>query len=140
MVTAIGDNKLNNYEGMFLVDNAIATNEWDELINHIQDILTKHGSEIIDTQKWGEMKLAYNIGSHSRGTYIVILFKAPNLSIVKIRRDCELSDKIVRSLIVRNDESKKVIKKSDSIENDTVSEQPSDSNESVEAKPEPVEA
>lgn len=129
---------MNSYEGMFLVDNTIATNDWDELVNHLQDILTKHGSEIIETEKWGEMKLAYNIGAHSRGTYIVILFKAPSLSIVKIRRDCELSDKIIRSLVVRNDESKKVIKKTESVENNTADES-LDTNVSDETKPEPVE-
>ena len=95
--------KLNQYEGMFLVDNATATDEWDNLVNHIHDVLTKQGSEIVSTQKWGEGKLAYKIGNHTRATYVLVKFNAPGSSIVKIRKEFILSDKIIRSLIVRDD-------------------------------------
>ena len=95
--------KLNQYEGMFLVANATATDEWDNLINHIHEVLTKQGSEIGRTQKWGEGKLAYKIENHTRGTYILVKFNAPGTSIVKIRKEFILSDKIIRSLIVRDD-------------------------------------
>ncbi|MGR3318970.1 MAG: 30S ribosomal protein S6 [Candidatus Anammoxibacter sp.] len=95
--------KLNQYEGMFLVDNATATDEWDDLVNHIHDVLTKHGSEVVSTQKWAENKLAYKIGNHTRATYVLVKFNAPGSSIVKIRKEFVLSDKIIRSLIVRDD-------------------------------------
>ncbi|MGR3179625.1 MAG: 30S ribosomal protein S6 [Candidatus Anammoxibacter sp.] len=94
---------MNQYEGMFLVDNATATDEWDDLINHIHDVLTKHGAEIVSTQKWAENKLAYKIGNHTRATYVLVKFNAPGSSIVKIRKEFVLSDKIIRSLIVRDD-------------------------------------
>lgn len=98
---------MNRYEAMFLVDNATATNDWDNLIIHIRDILTKHGSEIIEIQKFGERKLAYKIGDHSRGTYILIRFNAPGLSVSKIRKEYRLSDKVIRTLIVRDDKQKR---------------------------------
>ena len=97
------EDKLKQYEGMFLVDNATATDEWDSLVSHIHDVLTKHGSEIVSTQKWGEGKLAYKIGNHTRGTYVLLKFNAPGTSIVKMRKEFILSDKIIRSLIVRDD-------------------------------------
>ncbi|MGR3220829.1 MAG: 30S ribosomal protein S6 [Candidatus Anammoxibacter sp.] len=94
---------MNQYEGMFLVDNATATDEWDDLVSHLHDVLTKHGSEIVSTQKWAEAKLAYKIGDHTRATYVLVKFNAPGSSIVTIRKDFVLSDKIIRSLIVRDD-------------------------------------
>ena len=42
------------YEGLFLIDNAHANTEWDNVVKHIHDILQKNGAETLKTEKWGE--------------------------------------------------------------------------------------
>lgn len=91
------------YEGLFLLDNAHASLEWDTVVKHIHDILQKNGSEILKTEKWGEKKLAYKIKGHKRGTYLLIHFNAKHSAISTIKRDFQLSDYIIRSLIVKDD-------------------------------------
>ena len=91
------------YEGLFLIDNAHANTEWDNVVKHIHDILQKNGAEILKTEKWGEKKLAYKIKGHKRGTYLLIHFNAKNSAIATIRRDFQLSDYIVRFLIIKDD-------------------------------------
>lgn len=91
------------YEGLFLIDNAHATTEWDNVVKHIHDILQKNGAEILKTEKWGEKKLAYKVKGHKRGTYLLIHFNAKNSAIATVRRDFHLSDYIVRFLIVKDD-------------------------------------
>ena len=91
------------YEGLFLIDNAHANTEWDNVVKHIHDILQKNGAEILKTEKWGEKKLAYKIKSHKRGTYLLIHFNAKNSAITPIRKNFQLSDYIVRFLIVKDD-------------------------------------
>ena len=91
------------YEGLFLIDNAHANTEWDNVVKHIHDILQKNGVEILKTEKWGEKKLAYKIKGHKRGTYLLIHFNAKNSAIATVRRDFQLSDYIVRFLIVKDD-------------------------------------
>ncbi len=91
------------YEGLFLIDNARAYMEWDNVVKEIHNILQKNGSEILKTEKWGEKKLAYKIEGHKRGTYLLIHFNAKNTAIAMIKRDFQLSDYIVRSLIVKDD-------------------------------------
>lgn len=100
------------YEGMFLIDNALANNEWENVVNHIQDILTKHNSEILKIGKWEERKLAYKIGKHTRGTYLLAHFNAPNSEILSIRKECQISDKILRTLIVKAESN--LLEKNDS--------------------------
>lgn len=94
---------LRMYEGLFLIDNAYASVEWENVVKHIQDVLQKNGAEILKTEKWGEKKLAYKIKGHKRGTYYLVHFNANNSAITTIRRDFQLSDYVVRSLIVRDD-------------------------------------
>ncbi|OHC13066.1 MAG: 30S ribosomal protein S6 [Planctomycetes bacterium RIFOXYB12_FULL_42_10] len=91
------------YEGLFLIDNAHASTEWDNVVKHIHDILQKNGAEILKTEKWGEKKLAYKVKGHKRGTYLLIHFNAKNSAIATVRRDFQLSDYIVRFLIVKDD-------------------------------------
>lgn len=90
------------YEGLFLIDNTHANMEWDNVVKHIHDILLKNGSEILKTEKWGEKKLSYKIKGHKRGTYLLIHFNANNKAISTIRRDMQLSDYVIRSLIVKD--------------------------------------
>lgn len=91
------------YEGLFLLDNTHASMEWDNVVKHIHDILQKNGAEILKTEKWGEKKLAYKIKGHKRGTYLLIHFHAKNSAITTMKRDFQLSDYIIRSLIVKDD-------------------------------------
>lgn len=90
------------YEGLFLIDTAHANMEWDNVVKHIHDILQKNGAEILKTEKWGEKKLAFKIKGHKRGTYLLIHFNAKNAAITMIKRDFQLSDYIVRSLILKD--------------------------------------
>ena len=91
------------YEGLFLIDTAHASTEWDNAVKHIHDILQKNGAEILKTEKWGEKKLAYKIKSHKRGTYLLVHFNAKNSAIAIVRRDFQLSDYIIRFLIIKDD-------------------------------------
>ncbi|TLD40590.1 MAG: SSU ribosomal protein S6p [Candidatus Jettenia ecosi] len=96
------------YEGLFLIDNTHASMEWDNVVKHIHDILQKNGAEILKTEKWGEKKLAYKIKGHKRGTYLLIHFNTKSGAITAIKRDFQLSDYIIRSLIVKDDKIEEV--------------------------------
>ncbi|MCF6150094.1 MAG: 30S ribosomal protein S6 [Candidatus Kuenenia sp.] len=90
------------YEGMFLIDNVPASADWDGVVKSIHGILEKNGAEILKTEKWGEKKLAYKIKGHKRGTYLLIHFNAESTSISPMKRDFQLSDFLIRFLILRD--------------------------------------
>jgi len=93
---------LRMYEGLFVIDNTNASTEWDSVVKHIHDILLKNGAEILKTEKWGEKRLAYKIKGHKRGTYLLIHFNAKNTAIATLRRDFNLSDYVIRFLIIKD--------------------------------------
>jgi len=92
---------LNIYEGLFLLNAIEAKRDWDAAANHVKGILTKHGAEIGTNYSWNDYKLAYEIRSQKRGTYYLVYFKCSPEAITAIRRDCDLSELIVRELILR---------------------------------------
>jgi len=88
------------YEGMFLVDSALAASDWQGVINTIRSILDKAGVEIVSVDKWDERKLAYGIKGKSRGTYILAYFRADGSQVAPIERAAQLSEDIIRVLIL----------------------------------------
>jgi small subunit ribosomal protein S6 len=88
------------YEGMFLVDSALATADWEGTLAFVENILKRADAEVVAIRKWGERKLAYDIEHKSRGTYILAYFKAEGPRIAGIEKDVLLSEKIMRVLIL----------------------------------------
>ncbi len=88
------------YEAMFLVDSAQAQSDWDAVITTIKNILERAEAEIVSIKKWDERKLAYEINGRSRGTYILCYFRAEGSRIAEIERDVQLSEQIMRVLIL----------------------------------------
>ena len=88
------------YEGMFLIDSAEAAKDWDGVIDTITKMLTKIDAEIVSIRKWDERPLAYKIRRCERGTYILTYFRAEGPRIHDLERDVELSEKIIRALIL----------------------------------------
>ena len=102
------------YEGMFLVDSARAASDWDGVNAAIKKILEKAKAEIVSMRKWDDRKLAYNIRGVERGTYILCYFKADGQKIQGIEKAVQLSEKIIRALILSTEQMTK-----EDIEKDT---------------------
>ena len=88
------------YEGMFLVDSARAGADWDGIIATIKRILERAGAEIASIRKWDDRRLAYEIRHVNRGTYILTYFRADGQHIQGIEKAVQLSEKILRVLIL----------------------------------------
>ncbi len=91
------------YEGLFLVDSVEAAADWQGTIDSIEIVLTRAGAEVVSSKKWDERKLAYEVKKKSRGTYILVYFNCDPLKITGIERDVQLSETILRVMILTTD-------------------------------------
>jgi len=89
---------------MFLVDSAKGGSEFPEIIRHIANILARAGAQIERIEQWDERKLAYRIKRAKRGIYILVYFRAPGAAISDIRHDVQLSEQLLRVLVLRAEE------------------------------------
>ena len=92
------------YEGMFLVDSAKAASDWDGINAAIKRILDRAKAEIVSIRKWDDRKLAYDIKGTSRGTYLLCYFRVDGRQIQGIEKAVQLSEKIIRVLILNTDQ------------------------------------
>ena len=91
------------YEGMFLIDSAEAAKDWDGILELVKKMLAKADAEIVSIRKWDELPLAYTIRRVNRGTYILAYFRADGQKIRDVERDVQLSERIMRVLILKAD-------------------------------------
>ena len=91
------------YEGMFLVDSGVATVDWQKVLDEIQRVLDRAGAEVVSLKKWDDRRMSYEINRKSRGTYILVYFNSDTDKISGIERDVQLSEILVRVLILRTD-------------------------------------
>ncbi len=90
------------YESMFLISQAEAS-DLNGIVAHIEEILRRGNADILAMRKWDERRLAYEIDKQRRGLYILCYFRAPTQDVSHIERDCNLSERILRVLILKAD-------------------------------------
>ena len=90
------------YEGMFLFPQTVAA-DLQSAADHVLEILAKGDVEIISLCKWDERRLAYDIKGNKRGVYFLTYFKCDAQKLAAIERDARLSERLLRSMIVRAD-------------------------------------
>jgi len=88
---------------LFLVDSGEAAADWDGINDTIKKTLARGDGQIVSMKKWDERRLAYDIGGKSRGTYILTYFQGDPAKIAAIERTVQLSEHIMRVLIIRTD-------------------------------------
>ncbi len=91
------------YEGLFLVDSALAASDWDGVLGTIRKFLERAGADIVSLKKWDDRRLAYEVEGKSRGTYILAYFHCEPSRVHGIERDVNLSERVLRVLILRAD-------------------------------------
>ena len=95
--------RINMYEGMFLFPQT-ATADMAAAVAHIESILSRADAELVSICKWDERRLAYDIKGNKRGLYFLTYFRADRSRISNIERDCNLSEELLRAMVVRADQ------------------------------------
>ena len=89
------------YEGMFILDPSKYARDPAATSQLVVDMITQHGGTILASRLWDERKLAYPINGHKKGVYWLTYFRMPGSGIVPLERQCEITDDIIRKLILK---------------------------------------
>ena len=92
---------MNNYELLFIVDNALADDKKEAVIAKFSKLVADSGGTVGKTDKWGSKKFAYPIDYKNDGYYVLMNFTASPELPAEIERQMRINDAIVRFLIVR---------------------------------------
>jgi small subunit ribosomal protein S6 len=97
------------YELVYVVSPDATDAQVGELHTQVEQITQRLGGTIEKTDNWGRRKLAYEIGPHKEGTYVLETLTGGGELMKEIDRRLKVSDLIIRHLIVRIDEEQSVV-------------------------------
>ena len=92
------------YELVYVVSPDATDEQVTDLHTQVEAIVQRMGGQIEKTENWGRRKLAYEIGRHKEGTYVLEVINGSGELMKEIDRRLKVTDLIIRHLVVRVDE------------------------------------
>ena len=99
------------YELVYVVSPDATDDQVTDLHKQVEAIVQRLGGQIEKTENWGRRKLAYEIGRHKEGTYVLEVILGGGDLMKEIDRRLKVSDLIIRHLVVRVDEEEGVVER-----------------------------
>ena len=95
---------VRQYELIYIVPPDTTDEALAELQTQVEAITQRFGATIEKTENWGRRKLAYEIGKHRDGVYVLHVINGPAELVTELDRRLRVFDLVVRHLVVRVDE------------------------------------
>lgn len=95
--------EMHKYETIFIAKPDLTEEAFTELTEKFKALIEKYG-KVESVEDWGMKKLAYEINYIREGHYVLINFEASNDLPEELTRVYNITDGILRSIIVNKDE------------------------------------
>jgi len=95
---------VRQYELIYIVPPETTDEALAELQSQVESITQRFGATIEKTENWGRRKLAYEIGKHRDGVYVLHVINGPAEMVAELDRRLRVFDLVMRHLVVRVDE------------------------------------
>ena len=101
---------MNRYELTYIIDATLEESARKELIEKYTQLIVANGGEVEKVDEWGKRRLAYAIDYKTEGYYVLTTFKANPDVPREIERNLQISESVIRYLVVKLLEKKHSVK------------------------------
>ena len=91
---------MTKYETTFILDPGLDEAKVNEEVDKVVQWIKALGGEVLETQRWGKRRLAYEIGRRRDGIYTLLLYEGPGAIVGELERRFRLNESVLRSLTV----------------------------------------
>jgi len=92
---------VRRYELMLVFRPDVADDRAQAVIDRATRTAAGAGGQIIKVSPWGRRRLAYPIEGYREGSYHIILFDAPAEVVAEIERALNITEEVMRHMVVR---------------------------------------
>ena len=92
---------MNEYELLYVVSPRLTAEEAEGTAGRVRGLVENSGGEVLLADNWGRRRLAYPIGPHFEGTYVLKHLRLPPGAVAEFERALHISEDILRHLLVR---------------------------------------
>jgi small subunit ribosomal protein S6 len=95
---------MTRYEGLFILDPDLGPDATKAAVQGLGEAVTKLGGQVSETSEWGRRKLAYSIGRHRDGHYVLVHFSLGGEALARLDGQLRLNGQVLKFLITRYEE------------------------------------
>ncbi len=99
------------YELVYVVSPDASDDQISALHTQVEETVTRLGGQLEKTENWGRRRLAYEIGRHKEGTYVLDVINGSGELMKELDRRLKVLDYVMRHLVVRVDEHEAVVER-----------------------------
>ncbi len=103
------DRAERQYELIYILPPDTTEAQVTELHAQVEAVVSRMNGKIEKTENWGRRKLAYEISHQKEGVYVLEVINGSGELMKELDRRLRVMDQVIRHLIVRVDEEKKVV-------------------------------
>lgn len=103
---------MRRYETITIVDPDLSDAERGQRFDKIVDLINQMNGVIIETEDWGNKRLAYEIRKKTRGHYLRFDYCGTGELVAEFERNCRIDDKFLKymTIILQDSADPEVIK------------------------------
>jgi small subunit ribosomal protein S6 len=87
---------MRKYEAMLILPAEADDKVISSVTDRISQVLAQSGGQVVNVERWGKRRLAYEIAKQTEGFYLVVECQAEPESIKELDRVLALADDVVR--------------------------------------------
>jgi small subunit ribosomal protein S6 len=91
---------VTKYETTFILEPGLDEARVGEEVDRVSQWIKELGGEVIEVQRWGKRRLAYEINKKRDGIYTLYLYMGPATLVKEIERRLRLNESVMRVLTV----------------------------------------
>ena len=99
------------YELVYILPPDTTDEQVAELHQQIDAVVVRMNGQIERTENWGRKRLAYEIARQKEGVYVLDVINGDGELMKELDRRLRVMDQVIRHMIVRVDEEKKVVER-----------------------------
>lgn len=98
---------MSHYDVIIIWDPALTEESIDTEIGGVRDVVTKKGGQVLEIQKWGKKRLAYEVKKRREGQYVLMKVAGPGGVVADLDRHFRITEVILKGAVVRAEEPKR---------------------------------
>ena len=95
---------MREYELAVVITPDVTDEQAPEAYDRVRQMVTSRGGEVVSDDVWGRRKLAYPIGKHVEGNYLISHVKLPPERVKDLEAGLQISEEVLRHMLIRKDD------------------------------------
>lgn len=89
---------------MYIIKPDLEEEQTEAVIEKFSKLVEENGGQVVDLDRWGKRRLAYEVKNYREGYYVLFHFQGAPQVAQELERVFKISDEVMKYLITRTEE------------------------------------